>query len=162
MTRVLTYRFPWHMKLEASHLASRLPLTILHSCTHTTIKNVLVNSSDGRYWTLLIHKLKSISPKPHKLALYMPLERSRNERGIQCTFLSAFEWRADITETHPLSKKDQCETGAKNYVIPYNNKFWRRTKFGKLVNRHEIAKFKFRQYYFIPHYLWHTVCILPN
>ena len=40
-----------------------------------------------------------------------------------------------------------------HHDIPYNNKFWRRTKFGELANRHEIAKFKFRQYCFIPHYL---------
>jgi len=32
--------------------------------------------------------------------------------------------------------------------IPYKNKYWQGTKFGKLANRHGIAKFKSRQYIF--------------
>jgi len=32
--------------------------------------------------------------------------------------------------------------------ILYKNKYWRGTKFGKLANRHTIAKFKFHQYIF--------------
>jgi len=32
--------------------------------------------------------------------------------------------------------------------IPYKIKYWRGTKFGKLANRHAIAKFKSRQYFF--------------
>ena len=33
-------------------------------------------------------------------------------------------------------------------LLENTDKFWQRTKFGKLANRHEIAKFKFCQYYF--------------
>jgi len=35
-----------------------------------------------------------------------------------------------------------------HFKIPYKNKYWRGTKFGELVNRHAIAKFKSRQYIF--------------
>jgi len=34
-------------------------------------------------------------------------------------------------------------------IIPYKNKYWRGTKFGKLANRHTITKFKSRQYIFL-------------
>jgi len=38
----------------------------------------------------------------------------------------------------------QCYTKMllSKYVIPYKNKYWRGTKFGKLVNHQTIAKFK--------------------
>ena len=32
--------------------------------------------------------------------------------------------------------------------MPYDNKFWRKTKFSKLANHYQTAKYKFRQYYF--------------
>ena len=35
----------------------------------------------------------------------------------------------------------QKEQHIQHNYIPYNNKFWRRTEFGELANRHEIAKF---------------------
>ena len=32
-------------------------------------------------------------------------------------------------------------------LMPYKNKYWRETKFGKLANYHAIAKYKSCQYF---------------
>jgi len=40
------------------------------------------------------------------------------------------------------------EHGTSICLIPYKNKYWRGTKSGELANRHAIAKFKSRQYFF--------------
>ena len=33
-------------------------------------------------------------------------------------------------------------------ILPYDNKFWWKTKFGKLANHYQTAKYKFLQFYF--------------
>ena len=34
------------------------------------------------------------------------------------------------------------------FLVPYDNKFWQKTKFGELANHYQTTKYKFRQYYF--------------
>jgi len=41
---------------------------------------------------------------------------------------------------------------------PYKNKYWQGTKFGELVNRHAIAKFKSHQYIFSIAYQFDPSC----
>ena len=73
-----------------------------------------------------------------------------NIAGITTTVLVSFIIcvSCPVASSSSTPTYSRCPVSHGIVAIPYDNKIWRKTKFGELANHYQIAKFKFHQYYF--------------
>ena len=78
------------------------------------------------------------------------LMRNRLFNATMSIWLIWFDWFMPLNNNNntKFNNNNNTKFVLFSLLIPYNNKFWWRTKFGESANCHKTTKFKFHQYYF--------------